>query len=145
MLRAAGSRCCRWRCSARRGWRPGLAAMTLLLVTYGGFPFSPLVTQALVGERLGHLQLDAVLVADPDQHAPVLFRSFPVPPIQPAAGSNVASIASSACWSGPMNGSVSGAAASMSHSDWAIPAAGGRWVLYTVSGSRARMARTESK
>ena len=56
------------------------------------------------------------------------------------AGSNPASISSSACWSGPTKGSACGAAASMSRNFDVCPIAGGRWVLRMIAGvSKERM------
>ena len=54
-------------------------------------------------------------------------------------GSNVASIASRARWSGPMNCGPAGALAMVVNSVSFMPIAGGRWVQKIAEGSRSRM------
>ena len=54
-------------------------------------------------------------------------------------GSNVASIASSPRWSGPMNCGPAGALAMVVNSVSFMPIAGGRWVQKIAEGSRSRM------
>ena len=85
----------------------------------------------------------------PSTPTPLLHEQRPVTrdrsAVQPmGAGSKLASICSSAAWSGPMNRGASGAASSIAMSWLPIPMAGGRWVLRTMSLSKACMARTLS-